>query len=103
MGTIFDGRDEISKHYNFFALDGYVFIVQKGYKAEKEADPFYRMKGFLNQLAENFQRWYNPGQFLSGDEGVFDFKGRHRARCYNAEKPTRFRLYRDWMADCKAY
>ena len=48
------------------------------------------MKGLLNQLVENIQRWYNPRQYLSGDKGVFDFKGRHRARCYNPKKPAKW-------------
>ena len=60
-------------------------------KATRGADSsFWQVQGFLSQLCNNFYRYFSPGQFLDIDEMSIYFKGRHKARCYNPNKPEKW-------------
>ena len=60
-------------------------------KAARGAESsFWQVQGFLSQLCNNFYRYFSPGQFLDIDEMSIYFKGRHKARCYNPNKPEKW-------------
>ena len=65
-------------------------LSDKERREAKKNDAFYSVTPFLELLAENFNKWYQAGQGLDIDESCFDFKGRHRARCYNPNKPSKW-------------
>jgi len=69
-------------------------------RAEKnKADCFWTVKSFLDKLAGNFLHWYDPDYRCNIDEGVFGFKGRHRARCYNPNKPEKWH-FKSFCLNC---
>ena len=63
----------------------------------------FSVRGILDKLANNFMRWYEPGQGLSGDESCFDFKGRHIARCYNPNKPAKWHFKAFCLHDSRSF
>ena len=59
-------------------------------KDKKKVDPFFTVKTFLTKLSDNFSRWYVLEQNCCIDESCFPFKGRHKCRCYNPNKPFKW-------------
>ena len=60
---------------------------------------FWTVQGFLDLLAGSCLRYYNPCYKANVDEGVFPFKGRHRARCYNPGKPEKWH-FKSYCLNC---
>lgn len=58
----------------------------------KRSDGFYQVSGFLRLLAVNFQHFFTCGRMMDIDEMCIFFKGRHRCRCYNPNKPNKWHL-----------
>ena len=56
----------------------------------KAANPFWKVETFTNRLAQNFRAHYCPGRFIDIDEMSINFKGRHKCRVYNPNKPEKF-------------
>jgi hypothetical protein len=56
----------------------------------KKLNGFWQTDGFTNQLAQNFQTYWRLQQFIDIDEMSIYFKGRHRCRCYNPNKPEKW-------------
>jgi len=62
-------------------------------RAERSRDhSFWMVAEFLALLAANCMRYVIVGRFLSIDEMCIWFKGRHRSRCYNPNKPEKWHL-----------
>jgi hypothetical protein len=59
-------------------------------KAKKKVDPFFTVKPFLKRLSDNFTHYYVLPQKCCIDESCFPFKGRHKCRCYNPNKPHKW-------------
>jgi Transposase IS4 len=53
-------------------------------------NPFYLVRGFVEHLAQNAQKYWKLGQFLDIDEMSIYYKGRHKCRCYNPNKPEKW-------------
>jgi hypothetical protein len=51
---------------------------------------FWQVSKFLVKLSVNFALYYQPGQCMDIDEMCIWFKGRHRCRCYNPNKPEKW-------------
>jgi hypothetical protein len=66
----------------------YVPEVEKA--AAKLADPFWSVAGFVEQLAENSRKYWILDQFMDIDEMSIYFKGKHKCRCYNPNKPEKW-------------
>lgn len=60
--------------------------------AKNKADGFWSIRGLLFWLTRNFQRYFECGRELDIDEMTVPFKGRHRARVYNPNKPNKWGL-----------
>ena len=60
--------------------------------AKNKEDPFSSIEPFLEMLSNNFTGAFTCGQKIDVDESCFSFKGRHRARCFNAKKPAKYHL-----------
>ena len=65
-------------------------MEQSVIKDKKKADPFFTVKTFLTRLSDNFTHWYVLEQTCCIDESCFPFKGRHKCRCYNPNKPFKW-------------
>ena len=56
-------------------------------KEKNREDRFWTVQNFLTRTSDNFLKQYTPCQDISIDEICFPFKGRHRYRHYNKDKP----------------
>jgi hypothetical protein len=55
-------------------------------------DGYWSVSEFFDMLAANFQLYYQCGQCLNIDEMCIFFKGRHKCKCYNPNKPNKWHL-----------
>ena len=71
------------------------FYTEEEKRQRKQQDGFWTVKEFLDMLSANFQFYYECGQYLSIDEMCIFFKGRHKCKCYNPNKPNKwhFKFY----------
>lgn len=74
-------------------------LSQKEREDRNKDNCFWSVQGFLDTLSDNFLEWYNPYWKCNIDEGVFGFKGRHRARCYNPAKPDKWH-FKSFCLNC---
>lgn len=74
-------------------------LSEKERKLKNKQHCFWTVSLFLEMLAENCLKWYNPQWKANVDEGVFGFKGRHRARCYNPNKPWKWH-FKSFCLNC---
>ena len=58
----------------------------------KKDDPFWPVTAFCNDIRARFRALYIPGQRIDIDEGCIPFKGRHKCRCFNKDKPHKRHL-----------
>ena len=58
--------------------------------AKNKENGFWQVASFLIKLSVNFARYYQPGQRMDIDEMCIWFKGRHRCRCFNPNKPEKW-------------
>ena len=66
-------------------------------------DKLYKLRPLINSLSGNFLKLYNASHYLSIDESMILFKGRHSIKQYNPKKPIK-RGYKPWMiADTDGY
>ena len=56
----------------------------------KKKDAFWPLRPLLMKLNANFPKYWQPDQHLSCDEMTTPFKGRHRAKQYNKDKPAKW-------------
>ena len=61
-----------------------------------EYDPLYKIRPFYDELIENFQKYYVPGQDISIDESIIGFKGRLSWIQYMPKKPTKWGI-KSWV------
>lgn len=61
-------------------------------KALKDADPYWAVKDFVTELSNNYEKHWTPGQFIDIDEQTILWKGRHKCRTYNPNKPEKWHL-----------
>eukprot|EP01036_Dinobryon_divergens_P036535 gene36535-47597_t len=59
-------------------------------RQRKATTPFWHVREFVSSMALSFQRWYQCGQRVDIDEQCIPWKGRHKSRCYNPNKPEKF-------------
>jgi hypothetical protein len=57
---------------------------------ERRKDPFIKIRPFLEELCASFSAAFTPFQALSIDEQTIAFKGRHKAKQYNKQKPQKW-------------
>ena len=58
--------------------------------AAKAADPFYLVAGFVERMAKISRSYWRLDQFIDIDEMSIYYKGRHKCRCYNPNKPEKW-------------
>ncbi len=58
--------------------------------SSQPSDPFASVTPFLEALSTKFSAYGSPSQFIDIDEMCIPFKGRHKARVYNAKKPYKW-------------
>jgi hypothetical protein len=59
-------------------------------KIFKAADPFWAVKDFVTELSRNYENMWTPGQLFDIDEQTIPWKGRHKCRTYNPNKPEKW-------------
>ena len=55
-------------------------------------NPFWTVDDFIDELAHNFQAYYNLGREIDVDEMCIPFKGRFAAKNYNPNKPNKWHI-----------
>lgn len=65
-------------------------VAKEERKVKNKEDPFWVVSSLLTYLDRQFGEHFVCGQKLCIDESCFDFKGRHKARCYNPNKPSKW-------------
>lgn len=53
-------------------------------------DPFWTVQSLIESFTDVSRKSYWPGQTISIDEQCIPFKGRHKCRCYNPNKPVKW-------------
>lgn len=82
----------------FMAINANLHWLDLSYMSDAEriqrnrADGYWTLETFFSMLANNYQTYYQCGRYLSIDEMCIFFKGRHRCRCYNPNKPNKWHL-----------
>lgn len=99
MGSHFV-RQIMTKHRFDILLKCWRFVDYSQYTdlqiaLHKQTDPFWVVTSFCEQLSRNFEAMWTPGQFIDIDEQCIPWKGRHKCRCYNPNKPEKwhFKVY----------
>ena len=69
--------------------------------AKNKENPFWCLQTLLEALAESCRKYFVPGQDIDIDEQCFPFKGRHRARCFNPNKPWKFHFKNYCLNDAR--
>lgn len=59
---------------------------------QKADDPFWATSSLMKVLTTSFKHFFNPGQRIDIDEQCIGWKGRHKCRVYNPNKPEKFHL-----------
>jgi hypothetical protein len=68
-------------------------VLSEAEKARmRAADGFWNISSFLKRLSDNFAKHFSIGQSISIDEKTIRFKGHHRCRCFNPNKPNKYHL-----------
>ena len=86
--------------YNLHWLDASQMSDAERKRRNRE-DGYWTVEEFLDLLCQNFMRYYECGRFLSIDEMAIFFKGRHRCKCYNPNKPNKWHLKAFCLNDSK--
>ena len=76
--------EQILSHWHW------IVVPESERAAAKKDDPFYLVAGFVEQLAEISQAYWKLDQFIDIDEMSIYYKGRHKCRCYNPNKPEKW-------------
>ena len=53
----------------------------------KTADPFWAVRGFIDDSSAIYEQAYNTSRHVDIDEQCIPWKGRHKCRVYNSDKP----------------
>lgn len=62
-------------------------------------DTFYKVRPLLDELNRQFPRYWQPGAWLTADERIVAYKGRHQAKQYIRNKPTKWG-FKLWELAC---
>ena len=66
-------------------------------------DPFFKLAPLLNLTSHNFHLRYRPHLELSIDEAIVGYKGRHRLKMYNPNKPQKWGFKVRQQADAHSW
>lgn len=76
---------------NLHFLDTTVFSKEEQREKNKR-DSFWKMGDFPTSVSALFKKFRMPSKLLTVDEFVIPFKGRHRSRMMNKDKPEKYHL-----------
>ena len=79
--------EQIMRAWHFIDTS-HMNAAQKG--ARNSVDPFWQVTPLIKSIIEVCKSSYTPAQALSIDEQCIPFKGRHKCRCYNPNKPEKW-------------
>lgn len=65
-------------------------VTQEQRAEFKEANPFWAVDEFCSKMSGVCQSLYTCSQYVDVDEQCIPWKGRHKCRCYNPNKPEKF-------------
>ncbi len=68
-----------------------------------EDDPFFLVSAFVESLSDRFALYFKCGDFIDIDEMCIIFKGRHRCRVYNPNKPQKWHFKVYCLSDRSGY
>lgn len=88
-------RDRFEQLLHAWHYEDYSQYTAQEIIHHKKDDPFWPVTAFCSDIRARFRALYTPGQTIDVDEACIPFKGRHKCRCYNKDKPNKrhFKLY----------
>jgi DNA polymerase III epsilon subunit-like protein len=94
-------RNSSMSRDRFLAIKRALHLTDKRTDAREQLtyDPHSKYEWLQARLNETFPKYYEPGRYLSVDEGGIANKGRCALRQYNKDKPTK-RFIKMWMCAC---
>jgi len=93
------GRDRfLAILYNLHWFDASEMSDEERQRRNRE-DGFWVLEDFYEALRLNFMKYFECGRFLSIDEMTIFFKGRHRCKCYNPNKPNKWHFKAYCLSD----
>ena len=75
--------------FRFKKILSYWHWVHSRWLPKQKEKSFWVVSLLLTYLDRKFGEHFVCGQILCIDESCFDFKGRHKARCYNPNNPSK--------------
>jgi hypothetical protein len=69
---------------------GHWNLTDEEFAAKNSEDAFWQIKELVSECNRRCAYHFKMGRSFSIDEAVIPFKGRHRARCYNPKKPSKY-------------
>ena len=91
----------------FLAIQAFLHWTDTSGLSEQEratrnrVDGFWTVASYLDQLSDHYQYYYECYRFISIDEMCIFFKGRHRCKNYNPNKPNKWHLKAFCLNDAK--
>ena len=82
-----DRFDQILRCWRFLDYNAY---TNEQINQMKLADPFWAVQDYCEVLRAQFSALWNPAQFMDIDEQTIPWKGRHKCRNYNPNKPEKW-------------
>ena len=78
--------------WSSFHFEDVTNLTQIEREKKTKNNPFWQVSNFLSALALNFNTFFQCDRLLDIDEMCIFFKGRHKCRCYNPNKPSKWHL-----------
>lgn len=76
--------------FNNWHYEDISVLLQNERNAKTKESAFFQVDQFLEKLSSNFQRYFRCGQNVDIDETTIPYKGRHRYKFYNPNKPNKW-------------
>ena len=83
-------KDRFNQIIRCWRYENYENTTSSQRKAFRAASPFWGLKSLAVIVAASFKNMYHPGQLLDIDEQCVPWKGRHKCKCYNPNKPEKW-------------
>jgi hypothetical protein len=94
-------RDQFMAFRRCFHCVDVTNINNEQRKMMNQDDCFWIVDPFLSKLAERYQLFWQLDVNVNIDEGTIGFRGHHRARCFNPNKPHKYHFKAFCLNDSK--
>lgn len=74
-------------------------LTEAEFQRRQRANVFWQMDELLQECNSSSQAYFRLGHRIDVDEAVIPWKGKHKARCYNSNKPYKFHFKKFMLND----